>query len=87
MNYFVEYKPKKSWIQAPIWTEKNNKKSKFYQTIRNQNHIFHGFNPKSTTETSVRNFARDFEWPKLQVFKKICEIPPKVSVEREPEKF
>jgi hypothetical protein len=57
----VDFEPKKSWVQAPNTPEKKNKKSKLYQTIRNQNQIFHGFKPESTNETSDRNFARDFE--------------------------
>jgi hypothetical protein len=57
----VDFEPKKSWVQAPNTPEKKNKKSKIYQVIRNQNQIFHGFNPESTIETSGRNFARDFE--------------------------
>jgi hypothetical protein len=67
--------------------KKKNKKLKFYQAIRNQNQIFHGFNSKTTTETSNRNFARDFEWPELRVLQKTYEIPPEVSVQRKPEKF
>jgi hypothetical protein len=57
----VDFEPKKSWVQAPNRPEKKNKKSKIYQAIRNQNHIFNGFNRETTTETSDRNFARDFE--------------------------
>jgi hypothetical protein len=52
----VDFEPKKSWVQAPNRPEKKNKKSKIYQAIRNQNKIFHGFNPESTTETSGLNF-------------------------------
>jgi hypothetical protein len=44
--------------------------------------FFHGFNPESTTETSNRNFVRNFEWPKLRALQKTYEIPPEVSVER-----
>jgi hypothetical protein len=57
----VGFEPKKSWVQAPSRPEKKNKKSKFYQAIRNQNQFFHGFKPESTAETSGRDFARDFE--------------------------
>jgi hypothetical protein len=83
----VDFEPKNSWVQAPNRPEKNNKKLKFYQAIRNQNQIFHGFNPESTTETSGLNFPRDFERPKLRVLQKTYEITPEVSVERKPEKF
>jgi hypothetical protein len=83
----VDFEPKKSWVQAPNRPEKKNKKSKFYQAIRNQNQIFHGFNPESTTETSGLKFPRDFETPKLRVLQKTYEITPEVSVERKPEKF
>jgi hypothetical protein len=41
--------------------KRKTKKKKFYQAIRNQNQILHGFNPESTIEASGRNFARDFE--------------------------
>jgi hypothetical protein len=75
------------WIQAPNRPEKKKKKSKFYQAIRNQNQIFHGFNPESTTETLGLNFPRDFERPKLWVLQKTYEITPKVLVEWKPEKF
>jgi hypothetical protein len=57
----VDFEPKKSWVQAPNRPEKKNEKLKFYQAIRNQNQIFHGFNLETTTETSDRNFALDFE--------------------------
>jgi hypothetical protein len=57
----VVFEPKKSWVQAPNIPEKKKKESKFYQATRNKNQIFHGFNPKTTTETLDRNFARDFE--------------------------
>jgi hypothetical protein len=83
----VDFESKKSWVQAPNRPEKKNKKSKFNQAIKNQNQIFHGFNPKSTTETSGLNFPRDFERPKLRVLQKTFEITPEVSVERKPEKF
>jgi hypothetical protein len=83
----VDFEPKKSWVQAPNMPEKKNKKSKFYQAIRNQNQIFHGLNPKSATETSGLNFPRDFERPKLRVLQKTYEITHEVSVERKPEKF
>jgi hypothetical protein len=64
-------------------------RTKFFQAIRIQNQIFHGFNPKSTTETSDsdRNFARDFEGPQLRVLQKTYEIPLEVSFERKPDKF
>jgi hypothetical protein len=71
----------------PQTGRKEEQKFKFYQAIRNQDQIFNGFNPESTIETSDQNFARDFEWPKLRVFKKTFEIPPEVSIERKPEKF
>jgi hypothetical protein len=83
----VDFEPKKSWVQAPNSPEKKNKKSKFYQAIRNQNQIFHGFNLESTTETSGLNFPRDFERPNLRVLQKTYDITPAVSVERKPEKF
>jgi hypothetical protein len=83
----VGFESKKSWVQAPNRSEKKNKKSKFYQAIRNQNQIFHGLNPESTTETSGLNFPRDFERPEFRVLQKTYEITPKVSVERKPEKF
>jgi hypothetical protein len=56
----VDFEHKKSWVQASNRPEKKNKKSKFYQAIRNQNQIFHGFNPKSTTETS--GFAKNIRY-------------------------
>jgi hypothetical protein len=63
----VDFEPKKSWVQAPNRPENKNKKLKFYQAIRNQNQIFHGFNPETTTETQEnrnirepRNFLRIF---------------------------
>jgi hypothetical protein len=74
------------WLWAPNRPEKKNKKFKFYQAIRNQNKIFHGFNLETTTKTSDRNFARDFYWPKLRV-KKIYKFSPEVSDERKSEKF
>jgi hypothetical protein len=83
----VDFEPKKTWVQAPNRPEKKNKKSKFYQAIRNQNQNFHGFNPESTTETSGMNFPRDFERPKFGVLQKTYEITPEVLVERKPEKF
>jgi hypothetical protein len=84
----VDFEHKKSWVQASNRPEKkNNKSNKFNQAIRNQNPIFHGFNPESTTETSGLNFARDFERPKLWVLQKTYESTPEVSVERKPEKF
>jgi hypothetical protein len=83
----VDVEPKNSWVQAPNGPEKKNKKSKFYQAIRNQNQIFHGFNLESTTETSGLNFLRDFERPKLRVLQKTYEITAEVSVEWKPEKF
>jgi hypothetical protein len=59
------------WVQnVPNRPEKKNKKSKFYQAIRNQNQNFHGFIPESTTETSGLNFPRNFERPKLRVLQK-----------------
>jgi hypothetical protein len=67
-----------SWVQAPNRPEKKNKKSKFCQAIRNQNQIFHGFNPVSTTETSGLNFPRAFERPELRVLQKTYEITPEV---------
>jgi hypothetical protein len=87
LSPLLTFEPKNSWVQAPNRPEKNNKKSKFYQTIRNQNQIFHGLNPKSTTEISGLNFPLDFERPKLRVSQKTYEITPEVSVERKPEKF
>jgi hypothetical protein len=63
----VDFELKKTWVQAPDWPEKKNKKSKFYQAIRNQNPIFHGINPESTTETSGLNFSHDFEGLKHRV--------------------
>jgi hypothetical protein len=83
----VDFKAKKSWVQAPNRPEKKNKKSKFYQAIRIQNQIFNGFNPESTTETSGLNFPRDFERPKLRYLQKTYEITPEVSVKRKPKKF
>jgi hypothetical protein len=74
-------------LQAPNRPEKKNKKSKFYQAIRNQNQFFYGFNPESTTETSGLNIPLDFERPKLRILQKSYEITPEVPVERKPEKF
>jgi hypothetical protein len=63
-------------------------KSKLYQAIRNQYQIFHGLDPKSTTETSGLNFPRDFERSGFEgVLQKTYEITPEVSVERKPKKF
>jgi hypothetical protein len=63
----VDFEPKKSWVRTPNRPQRMNKKTTFYQAIRNQNLIFNGFNLESTTETSGQNFVRDFERPNKNI--------------------
>jgi hypothetical protein len=46
---------------SPKQARKGEQKIKVLPSDQKSESIIHGFNPEKTTETSDRNFARDFE--------------------------